>query len=343
MNTSALITALGHYGISNPTEIVYNPSYELLFAEETNPALTGYEAGVVTELGAVAVNTGEFTGRSPKDKYFVKDDVTRDTLWWSDQGKNDNKAITPEVWSALKKVVGDQLSGKRLFIVDLFCGCPVGSAQSWRRRPTSSAITTPAPTSTASATTRIVPVTTIDMSHSSPSRSGHRRQPDPSSGAEASRCHAAAMTTHHYRTEITWTGSTATGYRGYDRTHTAIVGTATPLPLSADPVFGGDPEIANPEQLLAVAASSCQLLSFLAAAARRGIDVRDYADTATATMDDAATPARVDAVALAPVIGVAAGTDHAAVLDAVAAAHERCFVAASLVAEVTVDARVEDR
>lgn len=151
------------------------------------------------------------------------------------------------------------------------------------------------------------------------------------------------MTTHHYRTEITWTGSTATGYRGYDRTHTAIVGTATPLPLSADPVFGGDPEIANPEQLLAVAASSCQLLSFLAAAARRGIDVRDYADTATATMDDTATPARVDAVALAPVIGVAAGTDHAAVLDAVAAAHERCFVAASLIAEVTVDARVEDR
>ena len=122
MNTSALITALGQYGITNPTEIVYNPSYDQLFAEETNPALSGYEAGVVTELGAVNVNTGIFTGRSPKDKYFVKDDVTRDTLWWNDQGKNDNKPITPEVWNALKAVVGNQLSGKRLFVMDLFCG-----------------------------------------------------------------------------------------------------------------------------------------------------------------------------------------------------------------------------
>ncbi|MFA5494784.1 MAG: phosphoenolpyruvate carboxykinase (ATP) [Porticoccaceae bacterium] len=122
MNTSALTTALGQYGITNPAEIVYNPSYDLLFAEETNPELSGYEAGVVTELGAVSVNTGIFTGRSPKDKYFVKDDVTRDTLWWSDQGKNDNKAISPEVWASLKSVVGNQLSNKRLFVVDLYCG-----------------------------------------------------------------------------------------------------------------------------------------------------------------------------------------------------------------------------
>lgn len=122
MNTSAIATALGQYGITNATEIVYNPSYDLLFAEETNPALEGYEAGVVTELGAVNVNTGIFTGRSPKDKYFVKDDVTRDTLWWNDQGKNDNKPITPEVWNSLKTVVGKQLSGKRLFVVDLYCG-----------------------------------------------------------------------------------------------------------------------------------------------------------------------------------------------------------------------------
>ncbi len=122
MNTSALINALGQYGISNPAEIIRNPSYDQLFAEETDPALRGYEAGVVTELGAVAVNTGEFTGRSPKDKYFVRDDVTRDTLWWNDQGKNDNKPITPEIWSELKAVVGGQLSGKRLFVMDLFCG-----------------------------------------------------------------------------------------------------------------------------------------------------------------------------------------------------------------------------
>ena len=122
MNTPTLLTALSRYGITNPSEIVYNPSYELLFREETDPGLTGYERGVVTELGAVAVNTGEFTGRSPKDKYFVKDDVTRDTLWWNDQGKNDNKPITPEIWDSLKAVVGDQLSGKRLFVIDLFCG-----------------------------------------------------------------------------------------------------------------------------------------------------------------------------------------------------------------------------
>jgi len=127
LNTSAIATALGQYGIKDATEIVYNPSYDLLFAEETSPALSGYEAGVVTELGAVNVNTGEFTGRSPKDKYFVKDDVTRDTLWWNDQGKNDNKPITPEVWNSLKAVVGNQLSGKRLFVVDLFCGADESS------------------------------------------------------------------------------------------------------------------------------------------------------------------------------------------------------------------------
>jgi phosphoenolpyruvate carboxykinase (ATP) len=72
--------------------------------------------------GAVAVDTGIFTGRSPKDKYFVKDDTTRDTLWWSDQGANDNKPITPDVWQSLKSLVGAQLSGKRLFVNDLFCG-----------------------------------------------------------------------------------------------------------------------------------------------------------------------------------------------------------------------------
>ncbi len=113
---------LSAYGISNVTDIVRNPSYEQLFAEETKAELTGYEKGIVTELGAVSVDTGIFTGRSPKDKYIVKDEVTKDTLWWSDQGKNDNKPITPEVWKELKSLVTKQLSNKRLFVVDCFCG-----------------------------------------------------------------------------------------------------------------------------------------------------------------------------------------------------------------------------
>ncbi len=109
-------------GILEASEIVYNPSYELLFAEETRPELEGYEKGVVTEMGAVSVDTGIFTGRSPKDKYIVKDDTTRDTIWWSDQGKNDNKPISETVWKDLKSLVTTQLSGKRLFVIDGFCG-----------------------------------------------------------------------------------------------------------------------------------------------------------------------------------------------------------------------------
>lgn len=111
------------YGITDVAEVVYNPSYELLFNEETKTGFEiEYEAGVVTELGAVSVNTGIFTGRSPKDKYLVKDDTTKDTVWWSDQGKNDNKPISTEVWRDLKELVSNQLSGKRLFVVDTFCG-----------------------------------------------------------------------------------------------------------------------------------------------------------------------------------------------------------------------------
>ena len=110
------------YGITDVTDVVRNPSYEQLFIEETQSNLSGYEKGIVTELGAVSVDTGIFTGRSPKDKYIVKDDVTRDTLWWSDQGKNDNKPISQEVWADLKSQVTTQLSGKRIFVVDCFCG-----------------------------------------------------------------------------------------------------------------------------------------------------------------------------------------------------------------------------
>ncbi|SQI34784.1 Phosphoenolpyruvate carboxykinase [ATP] [Leminorella richardii] len=122
------------YGIQNVTEIVYNPSYDYLYQEETRPGLEGYEKGTVTTLGAVAVDTGIFTGRSPKDKYIVRDDTTRNTVWWADQGKgkNDNKPISQEVWSSLKKRVADQLSGKRLFIIDAFCGANKDSRLSVR-------------------------------------------------------------------------------------------------------------------------------------------------------------------------------------------------------------------
>lgn len=115
---------LARYGIHQATEIVHNPSYEQLFIEETRADLPALERGTLTTLGAVNVDTGEFTGRSPKDKYIVRDDTTRDTVWWSDSGtgKNDNQPLSPEVWQHLKMLVGNQLSGKRLFVVDAFCG-----------------------------------------------------------------------------------------------------------------------------------------------------------------------------------------------------------------------------
>ncbi|MDD7805687.1 MAG: phosphoenolpyruvate carboxykinase (ATP) [Endozoicomonas sp. (ex Botrylloides leachii)] len=121
------VDALASLGLNQIQEIVYNPSYEELFKEETKAELQGFEKGSVTALGAVAVDTGIFTGRSPKDKYIVKDSVTSETVWWSDQGKNDNKAIAIEVWDSLKKLVTDQLSCKRLFIIDGYCGASIGS------------------------------------------------------------------------------------------------------------------------------------------------------------------------------------------------------------------------
>lgn len=114
---------LSKYGIKDVQEIVYNPSYEQLFEEETDPSLEGFEKGQVTELGAVNVMTGVFTGRSPKDKYIVNDDTTRDTIWWSTpESPNDNKPVTTEVWNQLKETTLNQLSGKRLFVMDTFCG-----------------------------------------------------------------------------------------------------------------------------------------------------------------------------------------------------------------------------
>jgi len=110
------------YGIVNTAEIIRNPSYDVLFSEETAAGLNGYERGFQTDSGAISVDTGVFTGRSPKDKYLVRDDTTRDTVWWSDQGENDNKPIEPAVWDSLKNRVVEQLSGKRLFVVDTYCG-----------------------------------------------------------------------------------------------------------------------------------------------------------------------------------------------------------------------------
>ncbi|MBL14000.1 MAG: phosphoenolpyruvate carboxykinase (ATP) [Gammaproteobacteria bacterium] len=113
---------LTQYGIIDASEIVYNPSYEFLYEEEMSLGLKGFERGKLTESGAVAVDTGIFTGRSPKDKYLVRDDTTRNTVWWSDQGKNDNKPISKEIWGDLKNLVTNRLSGKRLYVMDTICG-----------------------------------------------------------------------------------------------------------------------------------------------------------------------------------------------------------------------------
>ncbi len=114
---------LSKYGITGTTEIVHNPSYELLFEEETKPGLEGFEVGQVSELGAVNVMTGIYTGRSPKDKFIVMDENSKDTVWWtSEEYKNDNHPATEEAWAEVKKIALNQLSGKRLFVVDAFCG-----------------------------------------------------------------------------------------------------------------------------------------------------------------------------------------------------------------------------
>jgi phosphoenolpyruvate carboxykinase (ATP) len=121
-----MITAkdLSAYGINDVSEIVYNPDYNLLFAEETKPGLDKLERGIITKSGAISVDTGIFTGRSPKDKYVVLDEKTKDTVWWkSDKAKvSDNKPVTQEIWQHCKNISAKQLSGKRLFVVDCFSG-----------------------------------------------------------------------------------------------------------------------------------------------------------------------------------------------------------------------------
>ena len=114
---------LTKYGIIGSTVIAHNPSYEELFKAEIDPSLTGYEKGQDTELGAVNVMTGIYTGRSPKDKFIVMDENSKNTIWWtSDDYKNDNKPLSEDSWATLKEIAKKELSNKNLYVVDCFCG-----------------------------------------------------------------------------------------------------------------------------------------------------------------------------------------------------------------------------
>lgn len=122
----SVVKSLKNVGIKDIKDIIYNPSFEELHEAELDPSLVGFERGVLTELDCINVMTGKFTGRSPKDKFIVKDDITRDTLWWtSEQAPNDNKPTTQAVWNDLKALAIKELSGKKLYVVDSFCGANV--------------------------------------------------------------------------------------------------------------------------------------------------------------------------------------------------------------------------
>lgn len=122
IDTAKVRADLASYGITDVREIFYNISYEELFEHETDPSLEGFAKGVVTDTGAVNVDTGIFTGRSPKDKYIVFDEVSKDTVWWSTIGKNDNRPLEPEKWNHLKEIASNQLSSKKLYVVDAYAG-----------------------------------------------------------------------------------------------------------------------------------------------------------------------------------------------------------------------------
>jgi organic hydroperoxide reductase OsmC/OhrA len=148
--------------------------------------------------------------------------------------------------------------------------------------------------------------------------------------------------THSYSTTLSWQGSTGAGYRAYSRAHTASAEpAAATLELSADRAFRGDPALLNPEQLLVMAASSCQLLSFLAVAARHGVDVLGYEDSAEGVMEESAGPMRISRIVLRPVITVSPWTDTDEVLRLVHLAHEECYIVNSLVATVEIEPRIE--
>ena len=124
---------LSIYGITGVTEIVHNPSYEDLYLAETDPSLTGYEKGQTTELGAVNVMTGIYTGRSPKDKFIVMDENSKNTVWWtSDEFKNDNHPCSEDTWKAVKDIALDELSNKKLYVMDVFCGTNADSRMAIR-------------------------------------------------------------------------------------------------------------------------------------------------------------------------------------------------------------------
>ena len=150
------------------------------------------------------------------------------------------------------------------------------------------------------------------------------------------------MADHTYSTHLSWQGSTGAGYGGYPRDHTAVAPPSPQIPLSADPHFGGEAGRVNPEQLLVMAASSCQLLSFLAGAARAGVDVIGYEDEAEGVMPAGGRPVSIERIRLAPVVRVAAGTDHQQVRELLHQAHEECYIANSLRTTVTVEATVLD-
>ena len=146
---------------------------------------------------------------------------------------------------------------------------------------------------------------------------------------------------HLYSARVEWSGSTGVGYRAYPRAHTAWTPPATEgFDLSADPHFRGDPDLPNPEQLLVLAASSCQLLSFLAVAAQGGVDVVGYADDASGEMPADVVPQRITRIVLRPVVTVVAGTDPVLVLRMTHEAHEQCYIANSLTTEVVVEPEI---
>jgi organic hydroperoxide reductase OsmC/OhrA len=147
------------------------------------------------------------------------------------------------------------------------------------------------------------------------------------------------VTVHHYSANCSWSGSTAAGYETYDRTHLVGAG-PNELTLSSDPAFLGDPARLNPEQLLVLAASSCQLLSFLAVAARARLDVRAYRDEATATMPEEPRPMRLAEIVLRPDIVLAPGPSEERVRHLVEVAHRECFIANSLATPVRVEPTV---
>ena len=147
---------------------------------------------------------------------------------------------------------------------------------------------------------------------------------------------------HRYRTSLTWSGSTSAGYEAYDRTHRiGLPPSEEALALSADPAFRGSPELSNPEQLLLAAASSCQMLSVLAIAARSGIDIRSYTDEAEAVMPEDDLPVRITRITLRPHIVVAAGTNPDRVRRIVEKGHEECYIANSVTSEIAIEPTIE--